>query len=232
MKSFLFPALVFAGLVGACSSPIEVDGQVFVDSSVGATKIAQADIYVVPEQTLLQNLKALTPKMKAEYERLHALHESNSKYFEKTILLAQALQQLELNRSGTVAFSILNTATASLKGQTALFAKSKHDLDGLGTGANSGFFYADCIQGQTAKTTSDADGRFKLNVDAGERVALVARKDDFYWFLWLAPKKGEPVYLTNKNLNGSDCDACVFSPMAMKGTLSFIAEAVAAAQEN
>lgn len=92
-----------AVFVLGCSSSIETNGQVFIDTSGAATKVAQAEIYVLSEEVLVSNLKASVSAMRAEHDRLQAAHRSNSEYLAKTVALAQQAQGLAMASSISMA---------------------------------------------------------------------------------------------------------------------------------
>ena len=61
------------------------------------------------------------------------------------------------------------------------------------------------------KVTTDLSGSFKLKApNNGQKFVLVAHKDNNYWFLRVHPKSDKKYILSNLNLAGENCDACVF----------------------
>lgn len=231
-----------------CSSSFETTGQVFVDSSSGPIKIAQADIYVLSEETIINNLKSSVPKIKTEYVRLSTVHKSNYDSFKKNAAIAGQVVGLATvtgysmmlpstwpNNNAYLADStnkLIEQATTSLKIAKKEFEKSEAALIGLADGSNSDFYLPKVLKGAAVVATSDADGRFTLSFDAEKRVAIVAKKDDLVWFVWINPKKGDQIFLTNKNLNGTKCDNCVFNMHQLNSSLSFISNAIAAVKSK
>lgn len=246
MKIHTTALCLAAALTLGCSSSIETNGQVFMDSSGSATKVAQAEIYVVSEESLVNNLKSSVPTIKAEYERLHAAHKSNSEYLAKTVALAQQAQRLAITSSISMAGpsawpgsnaqlasstnTMMETASRSLTDAKKSFEESEASLTGLANGSNADFFLPKVIQGAPVAATSDADGKFKLSLDTGKRVAIIAKKDKLAWLIWVTPKKGDQIFLTNKNLNGTQCESCVFNKTQLDSALAFIPAEFSAAQ--
>lgn len=232
-----------AVFVLGCSSSIETNGQVFIDTSGAATKVAQAEIYVLSEEVLVSNLKASVSAMRAEHDRLQAAHRSNSEYLAKTVALAQQAQGLAMASSISMAGpsawpganaqlasstnSMMETASKSLLNAKKQFQESEAALTGLANGSNADFFLPKAIQGASVAATSDADGKFKLSLEVGKRVAIIGKKDKYAWLIWATPKKGDQIFLTDKNLNGTQCDTCVFSKAELNSTLAFIPAAFA-----
>lgn len=246
MKRHATALCLTAAFTVGCTSSIETNGQVFIDTSGSATKVAQAEIYVLSEETLLNNLKSSSSAMKAEYERLHAAHMSNSEELAKTVALAQQAQGLAMASSmsmpGASAWPGSNASLASatntmmaessraVNGWKQRFKESEASLNGLANGSNVDFFFPKAIQGATIAATSDADGKFKLSLEGGKRVAIIGKKDKLAWLVWVSPKKGDQIFLTDKNLNGTQCDACVFNETQLSSTLAFIPAAFASVQ--
>jgi hypothetical protein len=246
MKRHATALCVIAALTAGCTSSIETNGQVFLDTSGSATKVAQAEIYVLSEETLVNNLKSSSSAMKAEYDRLQAAHKSSSEYLAKTVALAQQAQGLamasSISMSGPSAWpgsnaqlasstnTMMETASRSLNTAKKQFEESEASLTGLANGSNADFFLPKAIQGATIAATSDADGKFKLSLEGGKRVAVIGKKDKLGWLVWINPKKGDQIFLTDKNLNGTQCEACVFNKTQLSSTLAFIPAAFASVQ--
>jgi len=246
MKIRITAFFLAAALTLGCSSSIDTNGQVFMDSSGSATKVAQAEIYVISEESLVNNLKSSVPTIRAEYERLHAAHKSNSELLAKTVALAEQAQGLAMASSISMAGpsawpnsnahlasstnTMMEAASRSLTSAKSTFEETEASLTGLANGSNAGFFLPKVIQGASVVATSDADGNFKISLDAGKRVAIIARKDKLAWLVWVNPKKGDQIFLTNKNLNGTQCENCVFNKAQLDSTLAFIPAAFSAAQ--
>lgn len=246
MKRHATALCLIAALTVGCTSSIETNGQVFIDTSGSATKVAQAEIYVLSEETLVNNLKSSSSAMKAEYDRLQAAHKSNSEYLAKTVVLAQQAQGLamasSISMSGPSAWpgsnaqlasstnTMMETASRSLNTAKKQFEESEASLTGLANGSNADFFLPKAIQGATIAATSDADGKFKLSLEGGKRVAVIGKKDKLAWLVWITPKKGDQIFLTDKNLNGTQCEACVFNKTQLGLTLAFIPATFASVQ--
>ncbi len=246
MKKHATVLCLTTALILGCSSSVETNGQVFIDSSGSATKLAQTEIYVVSEESLVNNLKSVVPAMKAEYERLHAAHKSNAEHLAKTVAFAQQAQVLAMVSSTALtlpsstpgtdihmassATELIGEVSKSLTDAKEKFKESDAALTGLANGSNADFFLPKVIQGSSISATSDADGKFKLSLEAGKRVAIIAKKDKLAWLVWVNPKKGDQIFLTNKNLNGTQCETCVFNKDQLDSTLAFIPAAFSAAQ--
>ncbi|MGQ3052805.1 MAG: hypothetical protein ACT6S0_13555 [Roseateles sp.] len=224
--------LLTAAMTG-CTPLIETNGQVFIDSSGSARKLAQVEIYVVPEDTLVKNLKAAMPAMASEFTRLKADHDSSKQSLAQAMGHAQQAQMLatasristsQMPNAGLASSAVetVQAATKSLKAANERAREAKDAVVGLATGRNAAFYVPQATQGNSIVTTSDADGKFKLSLVSGKRVAIVARKDDLSWFVYVTPNKGEQILLTEKNLNGTGCDACVFTRDQLTGPLAFI----------
>lgn len=239
MKRHAITLCLIAALTVGCTSSIETNGQVFIDTSGSATKVAQAEIYVLSEETLVNNLKSSSSTMKAEYDRLQAAHKSNSEYLAKIVAHAQEARRRSMAASiawpgnaqlAALRSSLLETASRSIDTAYKQVAESKASLTGLANGSNADFFLPKAIQGATIAATSDADGKFKLSLEAGKRVAVIGKKDKLAWLIWITPKKGDQIFLTDKNLNGTLCEACVFNKTQLSSTLAFIPAAFASVQ--
>lgn len=232
--------------IAACSSSIDTNGQVFIDTSGSATKIAQAKIYVIAEEALVNNLKTSVSSMKDDYERLRAAHQSNSEYLSRTVALARQVQDIafasRIAAAGPSAWpgsnaelassanTVMKKATKSLTTAEEQYEESRASLAGLADGSNSEFFISKAIQGASIAATSDADGKFKLSLEGGKRVAIIGKKEKLAWLIWMNPKKGDQIFLTDENINGTQCEACVFNKTQLSSTLAFIPAAFAALQ--
>ena len=246
MKKHAATICLAAALTVGCSSSVDTNGQVFIDTYGPATKVAQAQIYVLSEEALLNNLKSSSAGIKAEYARLHADHKFNTESLAKAVALAQQAQGLALASSAAISggsawpgsyaqlASSANTMMAevskSLSNAKTKFEESEASLTGLANGSNDDFFLPKAIQGATIAATSDADGKFKVSLEAGKRVAIISKKDKLAWLVWINPKKGDQIFLTDKNLNGTQCNECVFNKAELNSTLAFIPAAFVAAQ--
>lgn len=77
-----------------------------------------------------------------------------------------------------------------------------------------------------AQTKTDADGKFRLSVPVGQRVAIMAesertvgdKNESYQWIVWATPKKGARLDLTlaNDNLLETKCGDCFVSPVKLK----------------
>ena len=128
--------------------------------------------------------------------------------------------------------TMLEAASRSLNTAKTQYEESGASLTGLANGSNADFFLPKAIQGATIAATSDADGKFKLSLEGGKRVAVIAKKDKLAWLIWVNPKKGDQIFLTEKNLNGTQCEACVFNEAQLSSTLAFIPAAFASVQKK
>ena len=240
LSSALF--LTSALMVG-CSSSIETNGQVFIDTSGSASKVALAEIYVVSEETLVNNLKTSLSSMNDDYERLRAAHHSNSELREKASGLfyeakggAWAASRWSYSERAAAAELVaeieakLHTATRVYEAAQSQYDESEALLEGLANGSNSQFFLPAAIHGASLAATSDVDGNFKLSLEADKRVAIIGKKKNLTWLIWIQPKKGDQIFLTDKNLNGTQCEACVFNKAQLSSTLAFIPAAFASLQ--
>lgn len=220
----MFRYLVTIGCVAlltACSNQVGIDGEIYVESNGKATKLALVDIQVIPEDVFKTHIKQQLPKADAEEKRLQ---ESVNRLEESIASIRKAAGDVMVNTmavAGMGGGSYGAMATSSnLMGQAAdavgssqkTIDEMKAKIDGLKTGANSSFYYPTNLQGDIQKVASDADGKFKINIPKGKRSVLAAAKDDKYWFILLDPSNVKnPVALTNKNMNGTACNECVFT---------------------
>jgi len=256
MKRYATALFLTAALTVGCSPPLEINGQVFIDTAGSATKVAQVEIYVVSEEALVNNLKSSLTTIRAEYDRLQAVHQVNSRHLASKVALARQAQlnaiesaklQLIAIESGILLpcpiFSpdcnaqrasttndIIETSHNARTNARKKFEESEAALTGLANGSNADFFLPIAIQGASVAAMSDADGEFKLSLEAGKRVAIIGKKDKLVWLIWMTPKKGDQIFLTNKNLNGTQCDACVFNKSELESTMAFIPAAISSAQ--
>lgn len=246
MKTSLSSLLIISALTMGCSSAIETSGQVFIDSANGSSiKISQVDIYVVPQEVLIGNIKSSIPVLKEEYRRLHEIKEKRVESLTRDAAMAEkvaaqaAINRMALNMgmSSSISGSYLASETRSLVTKSSeMLEKSQKDYEeanseflGLTSGENSKFYIPVITKGISVATTSDADGKFKLTLENEKRVAIVAKKGDYNWLIWVTPKKDSQIFLTDKNINGTQCNECIFSSSQFNSTLSFIPETLATA---
>ncbi|NBT48423.1 MAG: hypothetical protein EBT07_11540 [Actinobacteria bacterium] len=248
MNKFCTLAFSVAFLGSGCSSSVDTEGQVFLDKSGSVKKIAQAQIYVITEEKVIKNLRNSTEKLKTEHDKLVAQHSRNTEYLSKVAVHAAQAHGLAMAAGASMSFPsvypgansalassterMLETATTTMREAKEAFSLSESKLSGLETGSNNEFYMPFVIDGSSVAATSDGDGKFKVKLDSGKRIAIVAKKDDLAWLIWVTPKKGDQIFLTEKNLNGTQCELCVFNPTQFTSTLSFLKEAFAAAKEK
>jgi hypothetical protein len=127
---------------------------------------------------------------------------------------------------------MLEMVKTAIREAKEAFASSESKLTGLENGANNEFYVPFDIQGSNVVASSDGDGKFKLQLITDKRVAVVARKDGLSWLIWVSPRKGDQILLTEKNLNGNQYESCVFNPSQLSSSLSFIKEAFSSARER
>ena len=213
---------LFALLGSGCSSKQDIDGEAFLDLGGGASKLALVEIQIVPEDQFIAHIKKQYPKAREEAVKLKASIEE----FEKADaeFQAQEAQSAALRAtagmyssmgigsvpSSTISesISLSNRIAASMNKTGKRLTKQAFDL---ASGA-SNVYLAGKFDGALLATTTNADGKFKLSLDSGKKVALVAIKDDLTWALWITPDKSKPtITLSNKNLTGTRCSECVFT---------------------
>lgn len=201
--------MVCVALLMACSNQIGVDGEVFVESEGKATKLALVEIQVIPEDIFKVHIKQQLPKVEAEAKRLQ---ESINRFEDSIADIRNATGGVMAHKMGATSNSLLGQAVGAVSRTEEFIAKMKNEIEGLRTGANSKFYYPSNLQGEIQKVTSDADGKFKLNVPKSKQSVLAATKDDKYWIILLDPSNiKERIVLTNKNLNGTFCGECLFT---------------------
>jgi len=213
-------------IVSGCSKQ-EIEGEAFVDSGGGAKKLALVNIQVVPEDKFIAHIKQKLQKADEEANKLKA----SVSDFQKRDAEAQALiaQGAMLRRQsfmmpstggmlGAAGALVLadNANAASRLAATMSEARSRANaeaeaLAGIDTGANP-LYFSEKIDGAIFSTESNSEGKFKVALENGKKVVLVAVKDNLAWALWVTPDKSRPtITLTNKNLSGSGCNECVFN---------------------
>ena len=219
-------ALITFSLSG-CSTKQDIEGEAFVDAGGSAKKLALVSIQVVPEDKFLAHIKKQLPKADEEANKLKAsVSNFQKRDAEAQALIAQSsmLQRQSfmmpsmggmLGAAGALA-SADNANAASRLAATMSEARSRANaeaeaLAGIDTGANPVYF-SDKIDGAIFSTESNSEGKFKVSLESGKKVVLVAVKDNLTWVLWLTPDKSKPtITLTNKNLSGAGCNECVFN---------------------
>jgi hypothetical protein len=222
--------VVFVILLGACSSQVNVDGNVFTETNGKATKLALVDIQIIPEDVFKANIKQQLLKTEEEAKRIK-VHIDRQQRSLDNILKASA--EVMGNTMGYAAMggsayggavgtsiSLLGQAAGAVASVEESLAKLHAEVEGLKSGNNGKFFYPTGLQGEIQKVASNADGNFKLTLNKGKRVVLAAAKDDLYWLLWIDPSKiNGPITLTNNNLNGTACSECVFTATSTPSSL-------------
>lgn len=232
MRLAIVSFISILAFITGCSSSVSLDGEAFIDSKGGATKLALVEIQVVPVDKFVSHIKKQIPMADAEATKLSEwIIGFKKRDAEAQALIAQSamLQQqtflLGTSRGGAMiaaegAHASRELAT-SMNESRSIAAKKSDDLRGISTGANKVYF-AGKIDGAVLSTSTDADGKFKLSVPAGEKVVIVAVKDDLAWALWRIPDKSQPTLtLSNKNLSGTNqCSDCVFDGIVTPKSLT------------
>lgn len=216
-------------LLSACSSQVNVDGNVFTESNGKATKLALVDIQIIPEDVFKAHTKQQLLKAEEEAKRIKENIDRQQKSLDN---IRQASAAVMGNTMGYVAMggspyggavgtssSLLGQAAGAVASGEESLAKMRAEVEGLKSGANGKFFYPNGLQGEIQKVASNADGNFKVTLSKGKRVVLAAAKDNLYWLLWVDPSKiNGPITLTNNNLNGTACGECVFTTASTPST--------------
>ena len=221
MKKLATVAAVFALVLGTpgCSTKTEIEGEAFLDQGSGAQKLALVSIQVVPEEQFIAHIKSQLPKAKEEATRLQdSVARATASNAEMDAIRAQgAALRAQAAAMGVGGSSIAASQAQENRSQdldaqrAALAAQDSSSLLGLTTGANP-LYFTGKFDGAILSTETNADGKFKLNLEAGKKVVLVAVKDGLTWALWVTPDKSKATLtLSNKNLSGTECDDCVFS---------------------
>lgn len=229
MKNFalIIGIFVFAFLGIGCSSKQDIEGETFIDlGGRGASKLALVDIQIVPEDKFIAHIKNKLPKAAEEAAKLKASIADFEVLDARGQALIQQSRSLQMQSSmmastgGMLAEAAIGAArnsgevsslAAQLDESRKRAQKHSKDLDGLSSGANN-LYFSEKIDGAVLTTASNVDGKFKLSLESGKKVVLVAAKEGFGWALWITPDKSKPtITLSNKNLSGSSCDDCVFN---------------------
>jgi hypothetical protein len=214
-KVVLISFAIITLFLSGCSFKQDIEGEAFVDSGGTAKKLALVNIQVVPEDKFIAHIKKQLPKADEEAKRLQASILDFRQYEAK----AQSLMlESAMIRMGGVSASALidnnnaiNSASAVLSEGRARASDDEAALNGLLTGSNP-IYFSEKIDGAIVSTESNSEGKFKLSLESGKKVVLVAVKDKLAWAMWVTPEKSKPtITLTNKNLSGSECTNCVFN---------------------
>lgn len=232
-------------LTVSCSSSIETSGQVLLDNFGGPKKIENVRIYVISEENLLNSLQSSVPEIRTEYVRLYADHQLKTEFLAQAVARGVKSQDLAFQAAGFTApptwpgsdSQVISSATKMLEASTKLITNAKKShreseelLNGLANGSNIDFYLPKVIQNVPFVATSGADGKFMVTLDRDKRVAIIAKKDRSVWLVWVNPKKGEQILLNSNNLNGTQCETCVFNKEHLDTTLAFIPAAITEAQ--
>lgn len=222
----LFIVICSLALLSACSSKQDIEGEVFIENGGVGTKLTLVEIQVVPEAQFLAYIKQQLPKIEQETKKIEgdialleagntSLRANIDDIFVKQMAVASMGGMSVMNGTNPLINSSNETvamAKAQVEKTNTSIYELKTNINGLTTGTNGKFFYSPTISGATQKVSTNADGKFKLSVERGAKVALVASKDNFFWYLWITPDKNTTVLtLSNKNLNGMECPECIFN---------------------
>jgi hypothetical protein len=235
--------------LSACSSETIVSGQVFTTESKTTTKHAQVTIQVYDESTALDQLKLLTKSFEPHCQQAADQYiQAREQYFATAKRAKETLKQAETainlaeinktlssnsssletsNKLGESGTKLASTTAQFLRATRLNFVKASANLRGIANGAASEFYFQAFSKAPRAIAISDADGKFQFKIDTGKPYLIAAKRDDMYWLIWhSASEGGQPVYLTEKNMNGTECPECLFSANEMKGRLIFIKQAL------
>lgn len=217
MKKIVFSAglTAFVLLGAGCSSKQEIEGEAFIDLRGSASKLALVDIQIVPESQFISHIKSQLPKAEAEVQKL------SKKKSEEEAELSQLQARADSLIKGPSAILLMATSVVASINRNIQSLTS--EIDAQSSGASL-IYYTGKIDGAIFATSTNSDGKFKLSLETGKKVALVAVKDNrLAWALWLTPSKSKPtITLSNKNLSGSNCDECIFNAKVTPKSLELV----------
>lgn len=247
--------ILFSVLVSACSNESEVSGQIFTEFDGATRKLSSVEVFVFDEEDAVKRLREFVPTLKPQCqaaaenvvrskkqfndasERVASranlvnaaitLNNFNETFISSSYSARNQAATRDLVRSSSAAY---DQEVADLRNYRADFVKASAQLRGIKTGANGALYSQAFASSPLLATMTDADGNFKVKVKSGKPYLIVAKKGDRHWFVSYEPKKGESstIFLTDKNLNGTDCSDCFFNKERLKKQLSFIGDAVEA----
>lgn len=219
-------ALVCIAFLTACSSQVGIEGEVFVENNGVATKLANVDIQIIPEDVFAKYIKTKLQNSGAEKVKLEGRIESLKKSIADLEKSANDVMnaQMKLAAMGggftreMMPSPLMAQANSQVSQTLDATGKYKQDIGdiqtaiaGLNSGKNGDYYYANSIDGALLKVTTNADGKFKFDVPTGKPYILMAAKGGNYWFLHV-PQKGKSDFnLTNANSLKTNCDICVFN---------------------
>jgi len=215
-----------------CSSKIEIEGEAFVETNGIATKLANVEIQIIPEEQFSKFIKSKAENIEGEVSKIKSQIKSKEDSIASLNAGAQAIMSAQMNVVTTGSWNTDNVAGQYMqKQQDALFAQAgasvqksadsvrenekeienlKQSIDGLKSGKNAKFYYDKDMPGAVFKASTNSDGKFKIDSPSGKRMALIASKGDNYWFLWVKPDGPKAINLTNANSSSSGCGDCIF----------------------
>ncbi len=237
-KVLPFGILVLLACSG-CSPKIEIEGEAFVEKSGVATKLANVEIQIVPEEQFAKFIKSkvaaidgeivsINARIKQREDSIDVMTKSNQtvmdaqmKLFDIQLKVASIgvlnidtlggqYRTQQLESAHAKAGESMKKSSDAIDDSKREVEKLKQSIEGLKTGKNASFYYSDKIPESIAKVSTSADGKFKIAVPSEKRAALVAAKGDTYWFLWVSPKGAKNLNLTNSNSTDTNCDTCIF----------------------
>ena len=228
MKKTIYGMFFLAFILSACTSKQDMEGEAFLDKSGGPTKLALVNIQIVTEEQFVEHIKKQYPIAKEASAKLSLQIEDFNKRLVKTqALLAQAAvlrgavsgMSYPMGMGGLVADNIRasNSVVDTLNESGRQLIKKASEL---ASGASE-IYLGGKFDGAILSTTTNSEGKFKLSLASGKKVALIANKDGMTWALWITPDKTKPtIMLSNKNLAGSKCNECVFTDAISPKTLA------------
>jgi len=234
MKNVRELALAAVVACSACSSKIDIEGEAFVEHNGAATKLANVEIQIIPEEEFVKFIKSKLGSIDGEVAKINSqielreksiadLRKSTQAVWDAQMKMANLGASWNVNTLGGQYYqqqqnAILADSSASVGKSTEAIVRNEQDVEklkesirGLKTGKNAGFYYSDKIPGAILKVSTNSDGKFKIDAPTGKRAALVAFKGERYWFLWVTPKGAKNLNLTNGNSADTDCEICIFN---------------------
>jgi hypothetical protein len=177
-------------LLSACSGRQDISGEISLDlGGAQPARLALVDIQLVPEKPFVAHIRRQLPQA-----------QDAAKALEQEIARTEAEGQKPAAMHGPISEAV-----------KLRLAKLRRERQALDSGA-SPLYYTTEIDGAAQTLSSANDGSFTLSLERGKRYALVAVRGTFTWALWLqADLNAQHISLSEKNMVGSNCAACIFS---------------------
>jgi hypothetical protein len=185
MRRFSIPSIVaFAAIVvSGCSSSSLFEGEVFVENNGVATKLANVDIQIVPEEAFVKYIKTKFKDSSAEKDKLDGRIQSLEKNIADLERSANDVRNAQMNvaRMGggftreMMPSPLMAQANSQVMMTSDATDRSKQDIRdlqmaivGLKSGKNGQYYYSNSIEGALLKVATNADGKFKFEAPTGK----------------------------------------------------------------